>query len=272
MTITTELRSTRQGGSSGSPQKVRYTVYPVRLKRSRGKPILVAESRRYLASRRRAELVAKFLGLGITDRTGGTTMVREAGTLDLSLVERLRDSGTRIDLPSIPSDCKVEQEVRGDATALVIPAAGFGLMEYLLLGSGAIMFLVGAGLAISVIAGQESTDPFQYALPAVLLIPGLVFVLKAVKEATTSQRITISPRGFTVKRRGPLSFSTKTIPVNELEDLAPGRVGGKMFGGSVLLARSDRAALAFGKGLSEAEQEWLLVVIQKALLAAERPY
>ncbi len=129
VTITSELRSTSQSSSSGSSTRSTYTVYAVRLKQHEGKPVLIAESRRYLASRRNAEAVAKFLNLGITDRTSGTTVVREAGTLDVSLAERLRVSGEEIKLPARPGTCRSKLDVQGEAAAFTIPAASFGLME-----------------------------------------------------------------------------------------------------------------------------------------------
>jgi len=49
-----------------------------------------------------AALIAQYLGVGIEDSSEGRTVVREAGTLDMSLREKLRANGKELKMPKTP--------------------------------------------------------------------------------------------------------------------------------------------------------------------------
>ena len=82
--VTTVALSREVRGSGKSSR----TVYPVKLVGPE-KPVEIDAEQDYQSARRRAEKVAKFLDLGLEDTTSGQKVVREAGTLDESLRERL---------------------------------------------------------------------------------------------------------------------------------------------------------------------------------------
>ena len=161
------------------------------------------------------------------------------------------------------------QEVDGASAIFTVPPLGYGLIEFLYLGSGSVFILVAAVLAALALGGIGGDGAFGYLLPAAAVIPGIVLIGKAVQEATTVQRVTVSPRRLTVKKGGPLWSATGTIEMEELEDLVLGRLGGRMFGGPVLIARSDRNVLIFGKGLDEDELIWLSAILRRVLVSSE---
>ncbi len=262
VTIRKELRSSSRSGSGGSQRKVTYTVYPVYLVREKGDPVPVAESRRYLASRKNAEAAAVFLDLGVSDHTSGSTIVREAGTLDMSLAERLHCDRDKIDVPRRPDNSVIKHTIHENTALFSIPAPGFNLVGYLSLGFGGVILLIGIVPVLYAIIGSASVNP----IGPIALLFGFVLVGRALREATTAAEVSVSQKGISVKYRGPLSFGSGKIPVKELEDLMLGHLSSKLLSDPVLLARSDRAVLIFGKGLDQDEQIWLHAMIQQALL------
>ena len=214
VTITKELRASGRSSHGGGRQRVSYTVYPVRLKRRQGKPAVVTESRNYLASRRVAEAVSNFLGLNISDRTGGVTTVRQAGTLDEPLVQRLRAADQPIEVPTQPTDSRITQE----GPNFVIPAEGWGLMAFLPLTFGLVLLAAGIIWGAIVVLTGSADDVFGYLMPGLLLIPGVALAVKGIKEATTSQSVSVSADGLAVGLSRAAEFHQTTTQ--------PGRFGG----------------------------------------------
>ena len=70
-----------------------YEVFPVRLEGLGPDAITIHEPVDYDKARHLAEEIARFLHLGIRDRSSGGEVTREAGALDQSLRERMRHAG-----------------------------------------------------------------------------------------------------------------------------------------------------------------------------------
>ena len=128
VTLTKEVRQS---------DKSTYTVYPIRLD-GRGKPGTIGEIKDYNESRKVAEDVARFLHLVMEDSSSGTTVRREAGSLDDSIRDQVRRTGERIDIPSIPLRMKTKIFRKGGDTLLEIPAPGFSQIHLLMLAAGLI--------------------------------------------------------------------------------------------------------------------------------------
>ena len=88
-------------------------------------------------------------------------------------------------------------------------------------------------------------------------------------------RVDVSPRELRVEQTGLLRTSTTIVPTEELEELevvGAGALQGSRsrptFGSAqVIVARSDRAMVAFGNGLSPAELKWMRAVIWNVVSA-----
>jgi hypothetical protein len=246
-----------------------HTVYPVRIEGAEG-VIDVEEPRDYSKARRRAEEMAKFLGFGVEDSSSGSKMVREAGTLDMSLRDRLRASGERPTRPpDQPPGSTVAVESAGSQATFDLPAPGLGA-------AGKVAVVVGIGFAcVPFVFFGGAFREFGDAWPFLVVfgIFGLVwlagtlgFVVKIVVRATARGRLVVDPREVTLETRSFLGTKTVTLPADELEELdlvgeADARVPKSMRGlvgsGGHIVARSDRAEVEFGHGLPRTELEWM---------------
>ncbi len=251
-------REVRRSGKSS------YTVYPVRIKGFE-KPIDIEEPRDYVAARRRAEKVAKFLDLGVEDNTTGKRVVREAGTLDESLRERLRRTGRQLEMPEAPPGTKSKVAVSAGEATFDIPPPGFRIAEYVMGGFGAVM-LVGVviGGVVMSSAGKGLPIGIVIGFGVVGLIFGAALVHAAIKSATSRQLVTISPRVLRLESRSRFGSRTSEIPTDELEELQLGRGEDDRMpsSGKVIVARSDRATLEIGRGLERRELEWVKDVVE----------
>ncbi len=104
-----------------------------------------------------------------------------------------------------------------------------------------------------------------------IVLPWLLPAIAALRAARLRITLEVSPRELRVVTKGILRETSAAIPADELEELqvipagqAPGTPSAK---GHVLFARSDRAALAFGEGLSHDELTWLRAVVWNVVSA-----
>jgi hypothetical protein len=272
VTITSEVRRSKNST---------YTVYPVRIARGEGEEdvkgaIDVEEPREYAKARRRAEEVAKFLGFGVRDSSSGTTVVREAGTLDMSLRDRLRASGERPERPpEQPPGSKVVAATAGSQATFDLPPPGLGVAGTVAVVIGTIfacipfVFFGGAFLATDLFEDAGKMWPFLLFGGVFILIwlaGTLGFVVSTLKKATARGRLVADPRELKLETRSFLGTKAVTLRADELEELecvgddderlpkAMRAFAGK---GGRIVARADRAELEFGMGLSGPELEWL---------------
>lgn len=103
-----------------------YEVFPVRLEGAGTDAVTIHEPRDHDQARHLAEDVAKFVHLGIRDRSSGQEVAREADALDQSLQQRLRRTGRSMPLPAQPPHARAIFNY-GDArapTTIEIPPVG----------------------------------------------------------------------------------------------------------------------------------------------------
>jgi uncharacterized membrane protein len=194
---------------------------------------------------------------------------REAGTLDESLRDRLLRTGQKVELPEKPEGCRARFHVAGDQLVIDLPPAGFGVAQ---------IGMMVVGLVFPALVCLVFLGPMSAGTPPPLFFTvfiGLFFVLlplagfwgPAIMSATARDRITVSSDALQVERRGMLFTKTTRIPMDEMEELevAKGAGSGRSLtwgSGPAILARSDRASVGFGGGLSEKEVRWLYDVIR----------
>lgn len=102
--------------TSGSKSSLEYFVLD--LKPAQGDRLRVKEFRNYLKARRLAERIASTVRLPLHDKTFGSRQVRRWDELNLSLRERLRNSGVKSARPVLPADSRIVEQDRGEAIHL----------------------------------------------------------------------------------------------------------------------------------------------------------
>lgn len=206
----------------------------------------------YLAARRGAETAAKALDLALHDGSMNTLAIREAGTLDEPLRDRLiREHGGAAPPHAVPVG-RLLVSAGGEETVCTIPAEGLDVAR-LGRAAPALFGLVPAAFVVA-------TGGFPLAIAGVVLgvasTAFVVFGLPALAAILVKGRVRYSKAGLTYAP--PLGFAAR-IPADELEELlvAPAVQVAFMSLGGGIIARSDARAMRFGSGLSHDERQWL---------------
>jgi hypothetical protein len=255
-----------------------YAVYPVTLESPGTDAIAIHEPDTYDKARRLAEELAKFLRVGIRDRSEGDEVVREAGALDLSLRERMKRTGRSAPLPAQPPGARAILNYGASRSPTTIEIPSMPLVACLRL------FLMGTAAAGIVAALLEfgawysgawfSGVPFGVAALSVFL-PALCIALPLViRNAILRERLVVSPEELVVIRRD--FFGTRTIRLKgaEIEEVALVRAGYlRAYGGgtSRVFIRSDRRSVELYTELANpGEAGWLRDVLVHVLTATFR--
>ena len=261
-----------------------YTVYPVRMAGPGEGEVKIEEGRDLNKARAMGEEVAKFLGVKLVDRSMGTTVVREADELDESLRERKERKGEQVAVPDTPAERRAQQSVVGDTLAFDIPPRGFTPILLVPLAIGLVIPTVVYFAFLRHVLGDEKM-PLPVKLLFTAFIGGFFIALPllvtwggALSSARRRARVEVSPTELRVTQSGLLPGRAKLILTAELEELeivgesvAKGQASStpKFLGGArhVIVARSDRATLTFGAGLSREELEWMRAIIWNVVTA-----
>jgi len=257
-----------------------YTVYPIRIAGKDNK-IDIEEPRQYAKARRRAEEVAKFLDFGIEDSSTGKTVVREAGTLDMSLRDKVRASGDRpARPPEQPAGSRVAVSSAGSQATFDIPAPGLGIAGGIAVAVGLVFACIPFFFFGGVIFTTDIIEEIGRAWPVFIFFGvftliwlggTLGFVLSTVRRATARGHLVVDPREVTLELRSRLGTRTVTISAAELEELdlvglddprIPASMRSLVGADERVVARADRAEIEFGRGLSHAELEWLAATVR----------
>jgi len=267
VTLTREVRRS---------DKSTYTVYPIRLE-GRGEPGTLGENGNYNESRKVAEDVAKFLDLVMEDSSGGTTVLREAGSLDASIRDQVRSTGERIVIPSTPSGMKTKVSRKGSDTILEIPALGFSMIHLLMLAVGFIFPTIVFFVFLLPILNMDMPDEFSWIFVGFvaiffILFPFLSMLGVIAATALKRWRILVSPSTVMVEEKA-ISTRIHELSTQEIEELelSPSSKGpaalfpGKGVSGGGILMRSDTKTLCFGGHLRESELQYLHSLIRSII-------
>ena len=248
-----------------------YVVFPVRLEGPGSDAITIHEPEDCDKARHLAEEIAKFLGLGIRDRSSGEEVAREAGTLDESLRDRLRRAGRSVPLPPQPPGARAILSYGGirSPTTIEIPPWPVGdcvrwfLMGMLVAGVIAIVVELFAWLRLDVAFGVPTLCVFLLTL--CILPPYLI------RAAILRERLVVSPDELVVTRRDIFGTKTTRLAGAEVEEVAiqAGYLTGSSGGTSHVVRvviRSDRGSIALVAALSNPEEvRWLRDVLVHVL-------
>lgn len=196
-----------------------------------------------------AESVAAFLHLPLHDAFQDIT--RAPTELDVPLKDRLRSGQGQ-------ADQSVEQPSKGRAK---ITDSADGILHIHVPRIGPKNPVLGMLVIISVVS-------LLFGPLAFIIIPFLLICWIKVSFGYSAD-VEVSPRGLKVDCHGVLKKRTVEISREELEELVflnweEGGLAGEIFGAvikGILVARSDRAAVRFGHGLTKQELLWLRGVI-----------
>jgi len=261
--------SSSSGGSGGS-----RTVFPVRLAKATesdkadppllSKGVTLGEPQVYDLARAQAERVAKFLELGMADLTTDPPAFREAGTLDLSLGERLRKA------PPEPPDegqlGRLSYTRAGDEATVVTPPlgpmAGVGCFSCGGIAAGGAVFVLNQFIGDTGAFPPETTW-------IVAAIVGALIVLVSVATATAYHRIEIGPAGLVIHARSALFRRRRSLQWDDIEEVEVS-TDGRGWSKGIVVVRGDWGTAYIGQGLVESEQEWLRRLLHCAAAAGGR--
>lgn len=268
-------REERRAGRGG-----RYEVFPVRLEGPGTDAIALHEPRNHDKARQLAEEIAKFIHLGIRDRSSGTEVSRDAGVLDQSLRQRARRAIRPVPLPAQPPQARAIFEYGGTRTptTIEIPPVGRTVLWFLLA-----IFTAGAIVIVSELfiwrrGDLADMDVGMRALFTFLLILSFILPLP-LRTAILRERLVVSPDELVVTRQDIFGTKTTRLMADEVEEVEVTHAkrgiyrGYATFGGgtSRVVIRSDRGSIELGAALSNPEEvKWLRDALVHVLTSASR--
>lgn len=259
-----------------------YEVFPVRLEGLGTDAITIREAPDHEKARHLAEDVAKFVHVGIRDRSSGKEVARDAGALDQSLQQRLRRAGRSRPLPAQPPRARAIFNYGGTQAPttieIPIPPVGRSARWFLL-----VMFIAGfiaifTELGMWLKGDQTELDIGIRALLVFLLLLGW-FLPLALRTAILRERLVVSPDEIVVTRRDIFGTKTTRLTSSEIEEVEVIQARSGMFGGYAtfggvtqrVVIRSDRGSIELGGALSKPKEvKWLRDVLVHVLTSVSR--
>jgi hypothetical protein len=230
-----------------------YTAYVVSLG-----SFDVCESRSHLESRRRAEALADYLGLGMRDESGGEApSIRAAGTLDMPATDRpTKESRAPTPDPSRVTSAheggrRIIEGIRPTPRDRANSAAFIGTLAAV-----AAVLLFELGL-------EENRLPLGYFVAVAVGCLGAM-ALCALLAATRRVRLIVDSSRLILKKSWVVGSWTKRMSAAEVEELDVGASRSDS-GTLVLSARGDRRSIEFGAGLRKEELQWIRAEALRAL-------
>ena len=258
-----------------SAGRSRYEVFPVRLEGAGTDAITLHEPRDYDKARQLGEEIAKFIRLGIRDRSSGEEIVREAGALDQSLRQRVRRSSRSVPLPAQPPAARAIFSyggTRAPATIDIPPVTHwvwFVLAGLMVAGLSAVLIELDPKLR------KDLPDMghlfFTFLVLLCLVPPALLFIAHRM-GAVHHERLIVSPGELVLTRRSLFGTNTARLLANEIEEVEITRDTMSTFGGAAagrIVIRRDRGSVELGAMRSEEELQWLRDVLVHILTTEE---
>ena len=258
-----------------------YEVFPVRLEGPGTDAITLHEPRDHDKARRLAEDVAKFVHLGMRDRSSGQEVAREAGALDQSLQQRLRRAVRSRPLPVQPPQARTIFNYGGTQapSTIEIPPVGHSVLlrEFRLM----IFIACFGGLFGELVNYYEQWD-WEIGVTGLsffLFVFLVIFLPLLIHSAILRERLIVSPEELVVTRRDIFGTKTTRLTSGEIEEVEVTQAKWGMSygfavigGGNLRVAiRSDRGSIALGAALSNPKEvKWLSDVLVHVLTSVSR--
>lgn len=248
-----------------------YEVFPVRLEGAGTDTITLHEPRDYDKARQLSEEIAKFIPLGIRDRSSGEEIVREAGALDRSIRQRAKRSGLTTRMPQQPPGAKVSVSFGGNRSAVTIdipPIAHwlwFALAGLMIAGLSAVFIEFDSKLTKDL--PNMGHLFFTFLVLLCLTLPAMLFIAYRM-GAVHHERLIVSPGELVLTRRSLFGTNTTRLLADEIEEVEITRDSKSRLGGSAagrIMIRSDRGSVVLGAVRTEDELRWLRDVLINVL-------
>jgi hypothetical protein len=242
-----------------------YAVYPVRIEGPGSDTLTIHEPGDHDKARRLAEEIAKYLDFGIRDRSSAEVVVREAGTLDQPLRERMRRAGRSVPLPAQTPGARALLNYGGTRapTTIEIPPTPVGeCLRSLLIG----MAIAGAmAIVFELVLRYKGNLEFGVATLCIFVPALLVLPLLLIRAAVLRERLVVSTEEIVVTRRDIFGTWTTRLAGAEIEEVALIQAGYLRAYGSGGESRveiqRDRGSFQVGEALSNQEVRWLRDVL-----------
>lgn len=231
----------------------RHKVFPVRLEGVGTNAITLHEPSDYDKARHLAEEIAKFLHLGIRDRSSGEEVVRDASTLDESIRQRAKRLSLTSRMPQQPPGARLSVSFGGSRSTATIdmPVKHWGWVVVL-----AFIIAVVCAVFIELHLKQTGGSPDMARLLFTFLIL-LCLILPAVLFMVIHERLIVSPDELVIVRRGVFGTNTIRLQANEIEEVEIARDTLVSLPGHVVV-RSDRGSVKLlAAAYSAKELKWL---------------
>ena len=270
-----------------SDYKRSYEVFPVRLERAVADSITIQEltidePREHDMARHLAEDVAKFIQLGVRDRSSGAEIIREAGALDQSLQQRLGPAVSSMPPPAQPPQARAIFKYGGTRvpTTIEIPPIGRSGYWFLQTIFAACVAAIASELSVWLrLVPEEAAVRIAVGMPAfitlALVLMALGFCLPPLlRTAILREHLIVSPDKLIVTRGDIFGTKTTRLMGSEIEEVEVTDArhgiyrGLATFGGGRdrVVIRSDRGSIALGAALSNPEEiKWLKDVLVHVL-------
>lgn len=258
--------------------KRRYDVFPVRLEGAGTDAVTIHEPLDHDNARRLAEDVAKFVHLGIRDRSSGKEVAREAGALDRSLQQRLKRPASSKPLPVQPPRARAIINYGGTRapTTIEIPPVGRRVLlrEFLRM----VVLACFGGLFFELVTYNESDAAVGVATLVGFLFFWVIFLPLLIRSAILRERLIVSPDDFIVTQRDLFGTKTTRLSSGEIEEVEVTKAkrgmsyGFAVIGGGNLrvVIRSDRGSIELGAALLKPKElKWLSEVLIHILTSYE---
>jgi len=185
----------------------------------------IAESPKYLASRRKGEGLAKYLDVPLHDDTTGSPIVRDPEELDLSLRDMLLRYEARPERPDLTEGmrvrCRTRQEMGGEVAEMVLPPLA---SEKPKLAKGLLIAFLGALGSLLALNWHNFPHPtfdglFTTAIPTLILLAITSALGKALCNGIATYTIRVDRSELCLAKTIFGLTRRKRIPVQELEEL-----------------------------------------------------
>jgi hypothetical protein len=242
-----------------------YNVFPVTLEGPGSDVIRLREPRNHERARRLAEDTAKFLGLGMRDRSSGEVIARAPGTLDQSLRQRAKQAGARSRMPERPAGAKSIASFDGATATIEIPP--FMRWIWSVLTGLLVAALTALGLEFD--TKRDAAPELQHGLFLFLVllavtVPILFFLMHRM-GIHHRDRLVVSAHEVVLTRRGLFGARTLPLPADEIEEVVTESASG---GSQRVVIRGDRGSIKLAVVHSEEEAKWLRDLLVYVLTAS----
>jgi hypothetical protein len=242
-----------------------YEVFPVTLQGAGSDEIKLREPRDYDKARRLAEEVAKFLQLGMRDRSSGELIERAPGMLDHSLRQRAKQAGVRSRMPERPAAAKSIASFDGSSATIDIPPFMHWIWSVV---SG---LLIAALTAVFIELDPKRNDPpdmehlfFVFLALLAVTLPLFLFFMHRM-GVHYRDRLVVSAHEVVLTRRSMFHTSTIRVPADEIEEVVTESASGVS---KRVVIRGDRGSVKLAAVRSEEEAKWLKDLLVHILTAS----